>query len=95
MQVQHIAKLARIGISDAEVAKYQEDLSSILDFVDQLRQVDVTDVEPMHHTTQAETVMRRDVPAEYDEKTKQELVAAAPQSEGRHVKVKSVFENRE
>jgi aspartyl-tRNA(Asn)/glutamyl-tRNA(Gln) amidotransferase subunit C len=45
--VRHIAKLARIAVSDAEVAALAPELSNILGWVEQLQEVDVEGVEPM------------------------------------------------
>ncbi|MDP2664107.1 MAG: Asp-tRNA(Asn)/Glu-tRNA(Gln) amidotransferase subunit GatC, partial [bacterium] len=43
-EVKHIAKLARLGLSDKEIGKFQKDLSSILDYVEKLKKVDVSGV---------------------------------------------------
>ncbi len=45
--VRHIAKLARIAVSDEEVAALAPELSNILGWIEQLQEVDVTGVEPM------------------------------------------------
>lgn len=45
--VRHIAKLARIAVSDEEVEALAPELSKILDFVEQLGEVDVSGIEPM------------------------------------------------
>ncbi|MGZ8347963.1 MAG: Asp-tRNA(Asn)/Glu-tRNA(Gln) amidotransferase subunit GatC [Allosphingosinicella sp.] len=45
--VRHIAKLARIAVSDAEVAALAPELSNILGWVEQLQEVDVDGVQPM------------------------------------------------
>jgi aspartyl-tRNA(Asn)/glutamyl-tRNA(Gln) amidotransferase subunit C len=45
--VRHIAKLARIAVSDAEVAALAPELSNILTWIEQLAEVDVSGVEPM------------------------------------------------
>ena len=45
--VRHIAKLARIAVSDQEVAALAPELSNILGWIEQLQEVDVTGVEPM------------------------------------------------
>lgn len=41
-EVQHIAKLARLGLSEKEVEKYQKEFSKILDYIDKLKEVDVS-----------------------------------------------------
>jgi aspartyl-tRNA(Asn)/glutamyl-tRNA(Gln) amidotransferase subunit C len=45
--VRHIAKLARIAVSDEEVAALEPELNNILGWIEQLQEVDVTGVEPM------------------------------------------------
>ena len=59
-QVEHIAELARIGISDEEKEKFQKDLGAVLDYVDKLEGVDVADVEPTAHITGLENETRPD-----------------------------------
>ena len=50
-EVNHIAKLARLGISEKEEKKFQKDLSSILDYFNCLQEVDVSGKEPTFHQT--------------------------------------------
>lgn len=45
--VRHIARLARIAVSDEEVAAFAPELSNILGWVEQLQEVDVSGIEPM------------------------------------------------
>jgi aspartyl-tRNA(Asn)/glutamyl-tRNA(Gln) amidotransferase subunit C len=59
-QVQHIAMLARLNLSDEEYAESVEKLSKIVDFVDQLSAVDTTDVVPMAHPVDAAQRLRPD-----------------------------------
>jgi len=51
-EVNHIAKLARLGISEKEEKKFQKDLSSILDYFNCLQEVDVSGKEPTFHPTE-------------------------------------------
>lgn len=44
-EVQHIAKLARLGLTENEIEKFRKELSSILDYVEKLKEVDVSGVE--------------------------------------------------
>ena len=62
-QVRHIARLARLGIEDAEVDRFAGQLSEILDYFERLRQVDTDDVPPTAHTLPLHNVFRDDVPA--------------------------------
>jgi aspartyl-tRNA(Asn)/glutamyl-tRNA(Gln) amidotransferase subunit C len=59
-QVQHIAMLARLKLSDEEYAESVEKLSKIVDFVDQLSAADTTDVVPMAHPVDAAQRLRPD-----------------------------------
>lgn len=90
-QVKHIAKLARLGLSDKEIGKFQTDLSEILDYVEQLKEVDVSNVEPTSHPHLLENVFRQDTAAKEDVNRVNKLLEAAPQKEKRYVKVKAVL----
>ena len=59
-QVQHVATLARIGLTDAEVTKFQTQLSGILDYVEQLNEVNTDGVEPTAQVTGLTNVTRED-----------------------------------
>jgi len=60
-EVFKIAHLARIQINETLAAKYSHDLSAILDHMEQLKKVDVTNVEPMTHAHGAKNIFREDV----------------------------------
>ena len=60
-QVRHIAKLARLTLSDAEVEKYAKELTSILQYVDMLAEVDTTNVKPTAQVTGQTNILRDDV----------------------------------
>lgn len=60
-QVEHVAKLARLSLSEKEKEIYTKQLSKILDYIDQLNEVDTTNVEPMTQPIPIVNVMREDV----------------------------------
>src|SRR5262249_36769905 len=62
-QVRWIAHLARLELSDAELATMTRQLGAILDYVAQLQQVDTEGVEPLAHALDVHNVFREDVPA--------------------------------
>ncbi len=64
-QVLHIAKLARLGLKDEDVAKFSTQLSSIMEYIEKLDEVDVKDVQPTSQVTGLENVMREDVEARF------------------------------
>jgi len=59
-EVQHVAKLARLGITKNEEEKFGRELSSILRYIEKLKKVDVSGVEPTSHPFKVENVMRSD-----------------------------------
>ncbi len=68
LQVQHIAMLARLKLTDAEYAESVEKLSDIVNFVDQLSQADTDGVVPMAHPLDTVQRLRPDVVTESNER---------------------------
>ncbi|MFA6255510.1 MAG: Asp-tRNA(Asn)/Glu-tRNA(Gln) amidotransferase subunit GatC [Patescibacteria group bacterium] len=89
--VEHIALLARLGLSEAEKEKFASQLSSILDYVEQLKEVKTEGVEPTAQVTGLENVMRPDGMFTLSKPEMEKLVKLAPESEDNLVKTKSVF----
>lgn len=77
--VEHVAKLARLELSEEEKVKFSKQLGDILKYVEQMNQVDTEGVEPMSHAIPMVNVMRED--AVVSENTKEELMANAPLKE--------------
>ena len=88
-EVKKVAGMARIALTDEEVAKFQKDLSSVLDYVDVLKEVDTEGLEIVSSVTGLENVTRPDVakPIDYQE----EIMANAPERKDRYYKVKSIL----
>jgi aspartyl-tRNA(Asn)/glutamyl-tRNA(Gln) amidotransferase subunit C len=61
-QVQKVAKLARLRLSDAEVHDMSVKLSAVLDYIAKLNELDIENVEPMAHAMELSNVLREDVP---------------------------------
>jgi aspartyl-tRNA(Asn)/glutamyl-tRNA(Gln) amidotransferase subunit C len=74
--VRHTAHLARLELSDAEAAKFQSQLSQILGYVEKLKGVNVSGVEPTAHTAHSVNVFRRDENRDWF--TSEEALANAP-----------------
>ena len=60
--VEHVARLARLALTDAEKARLRDDLDAILAYVDALRALDMVGVEPTAHVLPVVNVMREDEP---------------------------------
>jgi aspartyl-tRNA(Asn)/glutamyl-tRNA(Gln) amidotransferase subunit C len=90
-EVLHIAALARIGVTDADVEKFQEQLSNILENFEVLKNVDTDNVPPTTQSVALQNVTMRD---EIKPSLPQEAVLSnAPQREGDFFKVKVVLED--
>jgi aspartyl-tRNA(Asn)/glutamyl-tRNA(Gln) amidotransferase subunit C len=61
-QVLHVARLARLRLDDAEVERMAGELSTILDHIEKIGELDLDDVEPTSHVIQVENVLRQDEP---------------------------------
>ncbi|MFH1668284.1 MAG: Asp-tRNA(Asn)/Glu-tRNA(Gln) amidotransferase subunit GatC, partial [Candidatus Komeilibacteria bacterium] len=84
-EVEHIAQLARLKLTDEDMATYSQQLSDILDYVDKMQTVDTKDVEPTSQVTGLTNVMREDKIIESG--INEELVSLSPDSDNGYVKV--------
>lgn len=91
-EIQQIAKLARLELTGEELKKYGDQLSVVLNYIDQLKEVDVKGVEPTAQVTGLENVLREDEVKDWDQQEIEEALAGAPAREGRFIKVRRVIE---
>lgn len=89
-ELEHIAKLARISLTDAEKNKMAHDMSSILDYIDKLNKLDIKNVEPMASITGLENVFRKDE-TRAEETDKERIIDQFPHKKDDYLKVKQVF----
>lgn len=90
-EVEHIAKLARLGLSEKEKEKFTRELSAILDFVKKLDEVKADKIEPIAQVTGLENVTRKDKGVKKEKKQTDKLLNQAPEIENRNIKVKAVL----
>ena len=88
--VEHIAILARIGLTEEEVEMFREQLSNILEQFETLKDIDTTGVAATGHAGQLQTVLREDVPE--DSLEQEQVLSNAPRREGPLFRVKAVLE---
>jgi aspartyl-tRNA(Asn)/glutamyl-tRNA(Gln) amidotransferase subunit C len=91
--VEHVARLARLELSEEELALYTRQLGDILRYVEQLNEVDVSGVEPLAHGAHGANVFRADEVRPSIEREK--ALEAAPDSDGRHFRVPKVVDTGE
>jgi aspartyl-tRNA(Asn)/glutamyl-tRNA(Gln) amidotransferase subunit C len=89
-QVEHIAELARLALSDGEKALYQEQLSAILEYFERLRQLDTEAIPPTASVLPLSSVMRTDEVR--DPFPREDLLVNAPATEEGCFQVPAVLE---
>jgi aspartyl-tRNA(Asn)/glutamyl-tRNA(Gln) amidotransferase subunit C len=89
-EVLHVARLARIGVTEDDVSRLQQQLSSILEHFEVLRQIETEDVPPTTHTLALHSVVAPDQPRE--SLPQQEVLANAPLQQDGYLRVRAVLE---
>lgn len=93
-EVEHIANLVRIKLTEREKDKFREELSLILDYVNKLNKLDTEKIEPLCQITGITNALRPDEyrkDFEINEDLNEKLIGQAPHKENGFLKVKSVL----
>ena len=88
-QVQQVARLSRLSIDDGRAQRYAAQLESIIDYVAQIGQVDVTGIEPLAHALPLKNVLREDLAT--DAMPLEAVLRNAPETDGPFFKVPKVI----
>lgn len=88
--IRHVAKLARLAMSDEDVQKLAPQLNDILEYAELLQRVDMTGVLPTSHSFALENVIRKDEIR--SSLTNEAALRNAPDSDAGQVRVKAVLE---
>lgn len=91
-EIEHVAKLARLELSEEEIVKYGAQLSGVLSYIDQLREVDTANVAPTAQVTGLENAWREDVVEDWNPLERQSALKLAPELEDFQLKVRGVLE---
>ena len=89
-QVEHIAELARLALTDEEKARYQEQLSTILEYAERLQALDTSAIPPTATVLPLRNVMRADLA--HPSMSREDVLANAPQVEADSFRVQAVLE---
>ena len=90
--VDYVAKLARLELSEQEKERYAGQLESILGYIDKLNALDTKDVPPTSHAMNLKNIWREDELKPCLESTREAILANAPEREDDFFKVKKVIE---
>ena len=92
-EIEQIATLARLELSETEKQMYADQLSVVLDYIEMLNEVDTSGVAETCQVTGLEDVVREDKVQEASEEIKNKLINSFPEKMGKLLKVKAVFDN--
>lgn len=90
-QVRRVAVLSRLELSDAEVAQFSTQLSSIVEYIEKLNELDTDNVEPLAHCLPVHNVLREDVPK--PSLSNDAALANAPEREDEYFKVPKILDD--
>lgn len=90
MDIEKVAKLARLDLSEEEKSVFGKQLEQVLEYMEQLRSVDTEGVEPTSHAIALSNVFRDD--EQRDSFPREEVLAVAPEEEGGYFRVPRIIE---
>ena len=88
--VEYVAHLSRIELTDEEAARFTSQLEKIVPYVDKLAELDVSNVEPLAFASEAGNVLRADEPGK--EISREDALGNAPAAAGGYFRVPPVIE---
>ena len=89
--VRHVASLARLNLEDREISSFRKELSAILDYMDLLKEIDTSDVEPTFNVRSTTNVLRED--SSFRMQSGRDALINAPKAEGNVFVVPKVIEH--
>jgi aspartyl-tRNA(Asn)/glutamyl-tRNA(Gln) amidotransferase subunit C len=90
--VEHVARLARLALSEDEKERYTAQLESILEYIDALNKYDTANVPPTSHVLPMSNVWREDKAEPNRLGSQADILKNAPEAEGPYFKVKKIIE---
>ena len=90
--VEYVAKLARLELTEAEKDNFARQLESILGYIDKLNELDTRNIQPTSHALNITNVMREDIMVKCPENIRNNILNNAPERESDFFRVKKVIE---
>ena len=90
--VDYVARLARLKLTDEEKEKFTLQLESIISYIDQLKEVDTANIQPTSHVLELKNAWREDKTLKSSGELLEDILKNAPDREGNFFKVKKVIE---
>lgn len=92
--VKHVATLAKLELTPAKIKKFQSQLSKVVDYIDELQEVDTEGVVPTSQTTGLQGVYRKDEIIPGNQLRQEEALSGKDDTANGLFKVKAILENR-
>lgn len=89
-EIEHIAMLARLSLTEEEKELFSAQLSSILDYMEKLNELDTENIEPTSHVLSLSNVMREDAPR--DSIPREDALVNAPDRTDKFYRVPKIIE---
>lgn len=89
-QVEHVAHLARLSLTEDEIERYREQLSAVLDYAEMLNKVNTTEIPPTATVLPLRTVLRAD--EAQPSFAPDDILANAPNRDGQFFRVHAILE---
>jgi len=90
-QIDHLAKLARLSLSEEEKKIYASQLEGVFAYFQKLQELETTGIEPINQIIPLENIFCADDVVNYSEENQQKIIDNAPDKSGRHIKVKKIL----
>ena len=90
-QIEHIANLARLDLTEDEIEIYLGELTGIIDYVSLLKEADVCDIEPTAQIAGLENIMREDEVKDCEKNIIKNILEQAPETKDKQIKLKRVL----
>jgi len=90
-EVKRIAQLARIKLNSEEVLKFQKELSLILDYIEQLKEVDISKIDLKKNLGKAQSVTREDKEIKKSPEQASKLMELVPDKKDNYLKTKKIL----
>jgi aspartyl-tRNA(Asn)/glutamyl-tRNA(Gln) amidotransferase subunit C len=92
--VLHVAKLAKLNLTDSEIAKFTPQLGEVVNYISELSEVDTEGIEPTSQTTGLENQTREDVVKIESSLSQDEALSGSDKTHNGYFKVKAILEGR-
>ena len=92
--IKHVAMLARLQLTEKEIKKFESQLSSVIDYVNELNEVDTDNIKPTAQTTGLVNVFRKDTVSELQRLSQKEATSGSSKISNGYFKVPGILEER-